>query len=118
MVDTEIVDKWNGSVKKVLFICPRIRISPYYENIYKKFKEDFEDIPHSIGGVQPIPVKGDNSILGYLPQKEYDALYPSHSVMYYHSTNKRHVHYHPFEAVKCGLPLVFMGCLLYTSRCV
>ena len=109
MVDTEIVDKWNGSVKKVLFICPRIRISPYYENIYKKFKEDFEDIPHSIGGVQPIPVKGDNSILGYLPQKEYDALYPSHSVMYYHSTNKRHVHYHPFEAVKCGLPLVFMG---------
>lgn len=109
MLDTEIVDKWHGSAKKVLFICPRIRISPYYEGIYRQFKADFKDIPHSIGGAQPITVEGDKCILGYLPQKEYEDLYPSHSVMFYHAVNKRHIHYHPFEAVKCGLPLVFMG---------
>lgn len=109
MLDTEIVDKWHGGAKKVLFICPRIRISPYYEQIYKQFKIDFKDIPHSIGGAQPIAVQGDKCILGYLPQKEYEDLYPSHSVMFYHAVNKRHIHYHPFEAVKCGLPLVFMG---------
>lgn len=109
MLDTEIVDKWHGSAKKVLFICPRIQINPYYEEIYKQFKNDFKDIPHSIGGAQPIPVEGDKTILGYLPQKEYEDLYPSHSVMFYHSVNKRHIHYHPFEAVKCGLPLVYMG---------
>ena len=109
MLDTEIVDKWHGSAHKLLFICPRIKISPYYENIYKEFKREFKDIPHSIGGAQPIPVEGDKAILGYLPQKEYEDLYPSHSVMFYHSVNKRHIHYHPFEAVKCGLPLIFMG---------
>lgn len=109
MIDTEIVDKWHGSAGKVLFICPRIKINSYYENIYNQFKKDFKDIPYSIGGAQPIPVEGDKNILGYLPQKEYEDLYPSHSVMYYHSVNKRHIHYHPFEAVKCGLPLVFMG---------
>lgn len=109
MLDTQINDRWHGRAGKVLFICPRIRISPYYENIYKKFKNDFVGIPYSIGGAQPIPIEGDKNVLGYLPQKEYDDLYPSHSVMYYHATNKRHVHYHPFEAVKSGLPLVFMA---------
>lgn len=109
MRDTVIEDRWRGNNGKVLFICPRIKISTYYEKIYKDFKTNFNGIPHSIGGAQPIPVEGDKTVLGYLPQKEYDDLYPSHSVMYYHSTNKRHVHYHPFEAVKCGLPLIFMG---------
>lgn len=109
MLDTKIVDKWHGSAKKILFVCPRIRINSYYEKIYKQFKEDFKGLPYSIGGAQPIPVEGDKTILGFLPQKEYEDLYPSHSVMYYHSTNKRHVHYHPFEAVKCGLPLVYMA---------
>lgn len=109
MRDTVIEDRWRGNNGKVLFICPRIKINTYYEKIYKDFKTNFNGIPHSIGGAQPIPVEGDKTVLGYLPQKEYDDLYPSHSVMYYHSTNKRHVHYHPFEAVKCGLPLIFMG---------
>lgn len=109
MRDTVIEDRWRGDNGKVLFICPRIKINPYYEQIYINFKADFAGIPYSIGGAQPIPVEGDKTVLGYLPQKEYDDLYPSHSVMYYHSINKRHVHYHPFEAVKCGLPLIFMG---------
>jgi glycosyltransferase involved in cell wall biosynthesis len=30
-------------------------------------------------------------------------------VMYYHSTEPNHVHYHPFEAVRAGMPLVFVA---------
>ncbi len=29
--------------------------------------------------------------------------------MFYHSQSPRHIHYHPFEAIKIGMPLVFMG---------
>lgn len=109
MLDNSVKDKWTGSTKKVLFICPRIKINGYYEKLYKVFKEDFYDIPHSIGGAQPIMIDNDKSVLGYLDQKEYENLYPSHSVMFYHSQETRHVHYHPFEAIKCGLPLIYMA---------
>ena len=30
-------------------------------------------------------------------------------VMFYQSTEPRHLHYHPLEAVRAGMPLVFMG---------
>lgn len=109
MKDTNIIDRWSGTRKKVLFICPRIKINSYYNGIYQKFKTDFEGVPYSIGGVQPIAVNDDNSVVGYLPDEEYADFYPSHSCMFYHSQEKRHIHYHPFEAIKCGLPLIFMA---------
>lgn len=109
MDDIEIHDRYTGEAKKILFICPRIKLSPYYEMIYRNFKEDFKGLPYSIGGAQPIMVEGDPTVLGYLEKESFDNLYPSHSVMFYHSTNKRHIHYHPFEAVKNGLPLIFMA---------
>lgn len=109
MKDVTVNDRWTGKNKKMLFICPRIKINPYYEKLYKTFIDDFKDVPYSIGGAQPISVGNDPRVLGFLPQKEYDELYPSHSVMYYHSREQRHIHYHPFEAIKCGLPLIYMS---------
>ncbi|WP_434516864.1 glycosyltransferase [Dechloromonas sp. ARDL1] len=32
-----------------------------------------------------------------------------HRLMFYHSQEKNHIHYHPFEAVAAGMPLVFMA---------
>ncbi len=107
--DCKFEDKWTGEKKKMLFICPRIRYSGLFEKTYKKFKEEFKDLPYSIGGVQPIEVQNDPNVLGFLPQKEYDLLYPSHSCLYYDSTEKNHITYPPLEAVKCGLPVIFMG---------
>lgn len=109
MKDVTIHDKWRGDKGKLLFICPRIKMNKYYEKLYEWFKKEFSDIPHSIGGAQPIAIENDKNVLGYLDQKDYEDLYPSHSVMFYHSQEKRHIHYHPFEAVKCGLPLIFMA---------
>lgn len=109
LLDSNITDEWTGERKKMLFICPRIRTNPYYKNIYDEFKKNMGDIPHSIGGAQQLKVEDDDTVLGYLPQDEYEKLYPSHSVMFYHSREERHVHYHPFEAIKCGLPLVYMS---------
>lgn len=109
LLDSEIKDTWTGEKRKLLFICPRIRTNPYYQKIYEEFKKNMGDIPHSIGGAQQLKVENDPSVLGYLPQNEYERLYPSHSVMFYHSQEARHIHYHPFEAIKCGLPLIYMA---------
>lgn len=109
MVDTTIETNWNGKKKKVLFICPRIKINSYYHHVYQEFQKNFKDIPYSIGGVQPIMDENDKNILGYLPQNEYDNLYNDYAVMFYHSQEPHHVHYHPFEAIKKGLPLIFMS---------
>lgn len=109
MRDVTINDKWRGDNRKLLFICPRIKMNKYYEKLYNWFIKEFSEIPYSIGGAQPIAIEDNKNVLGYLAQKEYEDLYPSHSVMFYHSQETRHVHYHPFEAVKCGLPLIFMA---------
>lgn len=109
MLDTTIDNGWNGKKKKILFICPRIKVNSYYESVYKEFKQNFCDLPFAIGGVQPIKDDNDSSILGYLPQEEYDNLYYDYAVMFYHSMEPHHVHYHPFEAVKKGMPLIFMA---------
>lgn len=97
----------NGSLKKLMFVCPSIENS-YYGNIYNKFKLDFEDIPHLIFGKQHREYPEDKTIMGYLKTEDFDNYLKSCKVMFYHSTEKRHLHYHPIEAIIYGMPLIFM----------
>lgn len=106
----QIIDKWNDTENKILYICPRIKDGGgLFEQKYKDFKEKFKGIPHNIGGAQPIKVTNDPCVLGYLPQEKYDRLYPSHSCLIYDSTEPNHITYPPLEAVRCGLPVLFMA---------
>ncbi len=98
---------WHGGNQKLLFVCPRIASSPYYTGIYASFKKEFSDIPHLIAGKQG-QVNADPAIQGKLPREQYDALLRSSEVMFYHSEELRHLHYHPLEAIVIGLPLIFM----------
>lgn len=107
--DSSMNGTWTGKKNKMLFICPKIKISPIYKKIYEDFKKDFSGIPYSIGGVQPIPLENDPTVLGYLPQSEYEEMYLSHSCLFYESTEENQMTYPPLEAIKCGLPLIFMG---------
>lgn len=45
---------WTGGDAKVLFVCPRIQTSPYFNNIYRDFKSNFGDLPHYIGGLSQL----------------------------------------------------------------
>ena len=99
---------WTGDEAKVLFVCPRVNTSPYYRAIYDNFKETFGDMPHTIAGAQPIEVAGDPSVSGFVSREKLNEWLQSHRVMYYHSTEPRHLHYHPLEALQAGTPLVFM----------
>ena len=105
--NAEVNRKWVGGEKKILFVCPRIETNSYYNAIYNNFKKEFKDFEYLIGGAQPIKVN-DSNVLGYLPQEQYDYNMKHIDVMFYHSQEERHLHYHPLEAVKNGMPLIYM----------
>jgi hypothetical protein len=71
LADASPRDEWKGSDARILFVCPRIGTSPYFQDIYKKFKGSFGDLPHIIGGAQPVPI-ADPHAIGLLPRAEYD----------------------------------------------
>lgn len=99
---------WAGTDARIFFVCPDIGFNPYYAKVYADFKRDFGSMPHAIGGAQPVVVN-DPSVLGFLPADQHARNMRELRVMFYHSTEPNHVHYHPFEAVRAGMPLVFMG---------
>lgn len=100
---------WTGGDEHILFIGPKIMTNPYYKQVYTEFKRDFGDIPHFIGGAQMIPVNNDPAVLGFVPKEQFDDNMRHLAAMFYHSREKRHLHYHPLEAVANGMPLVFMS---------
>ena len=102
-------DTWVGGDERFLFVGPKIRTNYYYRNIYEKFCRDFGDLPHVIGGGQMIPVTEDSTVTNFLPWDDYVYNMTRLSCMYYHSQNKRHLHYHPLEAIQYGMPLIFMS---------
>jgi hypothetical protein len=95
----------DGSDKRIFFVCPDIGsiLLPYY---YRQFI-DFV-IPHAIAGAQSLAVS-DKSVLGYAPTDVHERNMREMRVMFYHSTEPNHIHYHPFEAIRAGMPLVFMA---------
>lgn len=107
--DAYVKDEWEGGDERILFVCPRINTSPYFKNIYLDFKRNFAEFDYLIGGAQPIEVKDDAKVAGFIPNEQYEYNMKHLSVMFYHSREERHVHYHPFEAIKKGMPLIFMA---------
>ncbi len=101
-------EAWTGSDKRIFFVCPRIETSPYFKHIYKNFVQDFSGFGYQIGGAQPIRVN-DLSVLGFVPYEIHERNMREMRVMYYHTSEPNHIHYHPFEAIRAGMPLVFMA---------
>jgi hypothetical protein len=99
LLDTEIHDEWVGEDKRVFFVCPDLGVSGYYQDIYRTFKRTFAGIPYVVAGAQPVKVQDDH-VLGYVSNEQHHRNMHSFAVMYYHSTEPNHVHYHPFEAVR------------------
>lgn len=99
---------WRGSDARVFFVCPRIGSSPYFRGVYDRFRRDFGMLPYVVGGAQPVPVD-DPAVLGFVPREVHERNMRELRAMYYHSREPYHVHYHPFEAIRAGMPLVYMG---------
>ncbi|MDR6857585.1 DUF7024 domain-containing protein [Variovorax guangxiensis] len=99
-------NKWTGKDRKILFVCPFVGSNPYYTEIYERFKNNFGDLPHVIVGAQDVPVS-DPHVAGFVSDDELKRLYLECAVLYYPSTELRHVHYSPIEAAINGMPIVF-----------
>lgn len=104
----DINHQWEGDVRKLFFVCPDLGFNPYYQNIYTSFCANFGDFPYVCGGAQPLPIN-DPHVSGFVPNEAYEENMRQFRVMFYHSTEPNHIHYHPFEAIRAGMPLVFMG---------
>ncbi len=101
-------DLWIGGDPRVFFVCPSIYTAPnYYGKIYSRFVEHFGDLPYVVGGAQPIPV-ADPNVTGFLTEEQFTSYLVNLRVMYYHSREPRHLHYHPLEAIAIGMPVVYL----------
>ncbi|BBP86044.1 glycosytransferase [Pseudomonas sp. Pc102] len=103
-----VTDRWEGNERLVFFVCPRIGSSPYFNRIYSDFKYLMGELPYRVGGAQPIHVN-DKDVLGYVSNEQHAYNMTQSRVMFYHSQEPNHIHYHPFEAIRNGMPLVFMA---------
>ncbi|WP_034399603.1 glycosyltransferase [Delftia acidovorans] len=101
--------KWRGSDKTIFFVCPDIQLNEYYKKTYEDFKTTFRNLPYKIGGIQPMMPPMDANVLGFVSREQHERNMREMRVMYYHSTEPRHLHYHPVEAIQAGMPLVYMG---------
>lgn len=119
-LDSEFIKKyshsWQPELDKIFFVCPRISTSAYYQKIYHRFKYELGSFPHIICGNQPISVQ-DKTVTGFLSDDDYYDLMRRCRLMFYHSQEIRHLHYHPIEAMIMGMPVIYManGCLDYMS---
>ena len=100
-------DSWTGDGKRaVLLLCPKISGNSYYEPIYEGLKALFHDVPHRIFGRQPIQ-HDDPAVLPYLTDEQLLDLYRKSPVFAYQSTEERHLHYSPIEAMIVGTPVLY-----------
>lgn len=106
--NTSISNQWKGNNKSIFFVCPRIGSSPYFYRVYCDFKKSFNGLPYHVGGAQPIAIE-DKNVLGFISNERYSEVMEQSRVMFYHSQESNHIHYHPFEAIRAGMPLVFMS---------
>ncbi|MFJ3521380.1 glycosyltransferase [Pseudomonas sp. NPDC090203] len=103
-----ITDTWKGRDKQIFFVCPDIGFSSYYKKVYDEFRRDMGEFPYKIGGSQPIEVD-DPDVLGFVTNEQHERNMTESRLMFYHSSEPNHIHYHPFEAIRVGMPLVFMA---------
>jgi hypothetical protein len=99
-------DEWVGGDRRAILLCPGISDSGYYRGVYESIKRDFGDLPHAIFGRQVGPVD-DPAVLPYLSDRDLIRLYARAPVFVYPSTEPRHVHYSPLEAMVVGTPVLY-----------
>lgn len=107
-------DTWKRCRDDLLFLCPRIESNPYYQQQYQTIKSTFGSTVHTIIGAQTGRTN-DPSVTGYVSDDELFRLYASSAAFVYISSEERHLHYSPIEAMVVGMPVLYMqGSMLAT----
>jgi hypothetical protein len=98
---------YKNSNNKICFVCSKINICPYYTNVYNTFITDI-GIKYSyiLLGKNNINLN-DKNLKDNLNDDEYYKTISECKMIYYHSKEKMHLHYHPLEAIIIGIPIIF-----------
>jgi hypothetical protein len=99
--------KWTGGGSNLVFVCPGIEATGYYRTVYEGIKKNFGDFPHRIFGRQVMDLN-DPSILAFLSDEALIELYATAPAFLYTSTEARHIHYSPIEAMIVGAPVLYL----------
>lgn len=103
---------WHGGAASAILLCPAINDDGYYAALYRRIKRSFGDLPHRIFGRQFGEIR-DPAVLSYLSDEDLIELYASAPAFLYPSTEPRHLHYSPLEAMVVGTPVLYLrGTLL------
>lgn len=103
---------WTGGDNRIMFVCPDIstRLTGiYYYRVYSEFVKYFSDLPYLVAGNQHGAEFEDKNIQGFAERDQFNEWLRTCSCMYYSSREKRHIHYHPIEAVIFGMPLIYLS---------
>lgn len=108
-LSNNFIKKWINTYKplnnKICFICCKINNCPYYTNIYNTFVNNFKNYEYVILG-KDNAITSDK-IINNLNDDEYYKKISSCKLLYYHSIERRHLHYYPLEGIVLGIPIIF-----------
>jgi len=101
---TKYRNTYSPVTNNICFIVSYSQINGYYKNIYNSFLENFSDYEYLLMGKQNINDKNayDNPVDEIFYKKIAEC-----KLMYYHSKEERHLHYHPLEGIIIGIPIIF-----------
>jgi hypothetical protein len=100
----KIINTYSPKNKKICFIVSHSNRSDYYKNIFLQFKKEFINHNYVILGRNNL---ADINICDDLDNDNYYKKISECKMLYYHSKEERHLHYHPFEAICIGMPVLF-----------
>ena len=95
-----------GSKKDILAVIPRIEPESYYEQSFLKHTKMLRKANLKVAGRQHLTFE-DKRILGSLGRADFEGLLTNCRAMIYASREKKHLHYHPLEAMQIGMPVVY-----------
>lgn len=98
---------YNPLKNKICFVCSKIIIDTYYTNIYNNFIINLgKKYDYVLLGKNNEKIN-DSRKMNNLNDNDYYKTISECKLLYYHSTEPRHLHYHPLEAIIIGIPIIF-----------
>lgn len=100
---------WEGTVRKVLFMCPCIRSDATAQQDYLALRGEFSTVDtHAVGGIQPIRIENDKAVLNNGSAAEYPALYRQYACLFWVNNDPGFLPSLPLDAMRAGMPVVFL----------
>lgn len=105
MFITKYINTYTPLYNRLCFICSKIGSNPYYTTVYNSFMTNISSFQYIIIGRDNI-VPNVN-IKNNLSNNDFYKMMRESKLLYYHSLEPRHLHYHPLESIIIGVPIIF-----------